>query len=118
MKSERPRYLVVTMEHIVDEDHCGQDDGLPLAEKDVSDAIWMRIRELYGVVGASEIAMHLVELSEKQGFIILRTHLRGIARLRAALTPELRILPLSLKLRTLKTTGLLSRARAIVKGLG
>lgn len=113
MKSERPRYVVCRIESKADKTEFAT---LP-SSKQISGIVWKKLRELYGTVGASDIAMHLIESEGQNEMVIFRTHHRAVSRLRAALSPVLEISNTGFVLRPLKTTGLLSKAHKLAASL-
>ena len=74
MKRTKRRYLSIEVE-----------SRKPPDQRDLIDAVWLAVRDLYGEYGASQTSLYLIDYQPESRQVVLRVNLKALTLLRTSL---------------------------------
>ena len=83
----------------------------PINEKDLIEAIWSSILQLFGEYGASQTNLYLVEFSSEGGYTILRCSHKMVDMVRASIAAITRINEKPVSVHVVRVSGTLKALR-------
>ncbi len=100
MRRLKRRYLAL---HVVGEQ--------PVGKRELTDALWMALLQLYGEYGASQAGLKLIEFASKEGHAIVRCWKEAVEMLRASIASITEIAAEPATIHVLRVSGTLKALR-------
>ncbi len=82
-----------------------------VGKREITDALWMALLQLYGEYGASQAGLRLIEFASKQGYAIIRCWKEAVEMVRASVASITEIETKPATIHVLRVSGTLKALR-------